>query len=502
MSEPIRRIAVAGSGPVAWIAAAGLLRAMRGRALEVTVVDTGPDPAPAGQWTLPSQRGMHGLLGVNEPHFIHHTRSTFKLATEHVGWQGEGSRFLHAHGEIGSDFEGIPYYKYLLSEAQAGRPAAAESFSVAGSAARLGKFARPMGEGLTASFTYGFHVEDAAYTQYLRTHALQLGVRACAAALADVVLAENGNITALRLVDGALTEADLFVDCSGAAARLMAHVSSHDRDDWSSWLPCDRIVSGIGAALSNPAAVTQTFAGKAGWLWRSPLADRSIVGHVYSSAHLDDPAALAALTALEPGLRGEPVVTRFSSGRRRDSWVRNCVALGAASVELEPLAGAALHIAQLGLATLVELFPLNRESSIEAREFNRVMGEHGDALRDFTMAHYRAGRAPQENPTGDFWTAARAAAPPPNLAHKLDLFTASGRIGVLDHETFEETDWAWLLVGAGAVPAAIELQTKLRVAKLNAQDIAALRAQVQQVAASMPPHAEFVRHQSSQAVRA
>jgi tryptophan halogenase len=498
VSEPIRRIAVAGAGPVAWIAAAGLLRAMRGRALEVTVVDTGQDPSPAGQWTLPSQRGMHGLLGVNEPHFIHHTRSTFKLATEHVGWQGAGSRFLHAHGEIGTDFEGIPYYKYLLGEAQAGRPAAAENFSVAGSAARLGRFARPMGEGLTASFTYGFHVEDAPYTQYLRTHAQQLGVRASSAPLADVVLSGNGNIHALRLVDGSLLEADLFVDCSGAAARLMSRVSSNDRDDWSSWLPCDRIVSGIGAALPNPAPVTQTFAGRAGWLWRSPLADRSVVGHVYSSAHLDDEAALAALTTFEPALRGQAVITRFSSGRRRDSWVRNCVALGAAAVELEPLAGAGLHIAQLGLATLVELFPLNRESEIEAHEFNRVMGEHGDALRDFTIAHYRAGRALQ----GDFWNVARASPPPPNLAHKLDLFAASGRIGVLDHETFEETDWAWLLVGAGNVPAATELQTLLRVTKLKAQDVAALRAHVQQIAASMPPHAEFVRHQSGQAVRA
>ena len=32
---------------------------------------------------------------------------------------------------------------------------------------------------------------------------------------------------------------------------------------------------------------------------------------------------------------------------------------------------------------------------------------------------------------------------------KLDLFGANGRINLLDLESFEEVDWAWLLLGAG-----------------------------------------------------
>jgi tryptophan halogenase len=497
VSEAIRKIIVAGSGPVAWIAAAGLSRAMRNRAVEVSIVATEPDGEAAGYWTLPSQRGIHAMLGVNEPHFIHHTGSTFKLASEHRGWQGEGSGYLHAHGDIGMEVEGTPYYKYLVSEAQAGRPTPVENFSVAGAAARLAKFARPMGEGLTASFTYGFHIETQAYTQYLRVLAERLGVKVSPAAFGEVVLAENGAISALRLVDGTLADADLFIDCSGSAARLMGQVSSNERDDWSAWLPCDRMLSGVGPALRDPAPMTQTVGAQAGWLWRAPLADRSIVGLVYGSAFLDDEAARATLAAFEPGLRAEAGVTRFSSGRRHDSWVRNCVALGAAAVELEPLAGASLHFAQLGLATLIELFPLNRASSIEAREFNRLMAAYGDALRDFTMAHYRIGRAP----AGDFWTAARAAAPPGTLAHKLDLFAASGRINLLDHETFEEVDWAWLLIGGGCVPAALELHTRDRLAKLKREDISTMRTRIQQVAASMPSHAEFVRRQVPPAAR-
>jgi tryptophan halogenase len=493
----IRRVVVAGTGSVAWITAAGLKRAFRAHALDVCVVDGGPEDSPVGWWTLPSQRGIHSLLGINEAHFMQHTGSTFKLATEHRGWQGDGSAFVHAHGEIGKDFDGTPFYKYLQYEASAGRRANATDFSVAGAAAMLARFARPMGTDLTASFTYGFHVEEQRYASYLRAQAERLGVQAGGAKLSDVLVAEDGSVRGLRLEDGNVVEADLFVDCTGPAARLMERVSSGHRDDWSAWLPCDRMLSALGPASRDFPALTQTVAHEAGWSWRAPLAESSMAGFVYGSAHLSDEAALATFRAIEPALRDVPRLTRFSPGRRREFWVKNCIALGAAGLQLEPLAGAGLHFAQLGLATLVELFPRHRASAVEAVEYNRHMGEHGDALRDFTIAHYRGGRARQ----GGLWAAARAAAPPTRLAHKLDLYAANGRITLLDHETFEESDWAWLLIGSGCVPQALELQARDRLAKLSTREVDAMRTRVQQLAASMPSHAEFVRRQAAPAAR-
>ncbi len=489
MSEALRRIVIVGSGATAWIAAAGMMRALRHRALDVVVVDAGDGDEPAGTWTLPSQRGIHGLLGIQETHFLQHTGSTFKLASEHTGWQGEGSRFLHAHGEIGTDLGGTPFYKYLQREALEGRSANAEDFSVAGTAARLGRFARPTGSDLTASFTYGFHVDERRYAAYLRGHAQRLGVRLAPAAFGALSRAENGDIAGVRLADGSKVEGDLFLDCSGSDARLSGSLCAA-RDDWSQWLPADRMLSVFGAAKPDAPAMTQTFAGEAGWLWRAPLAGQSLSGIAYGSAFLGDDAAGAALAALEPTAHGDVVSTHIAAGRRKEFWSCNCVALGAAAMELEPLAGAGMHFALLGLATLVELFPLQRGSTVEATEYNRLMGEHADSLRDFTIAHYRAGRAR----SGAFWAATRTAELPASLAHKLDLYAANGRIHVLDQETFEEIDWAWLLIGSGCVPATVELQVRDRLAKLPVTTVDSLRARVRQVASSMPTHAEFVRH--------
>jgi len=496
----IRSLIVAGNGALAWITGAALLRAFRFRKLDVLVIDTGRSrDTRVGRWTLPSQRGMHGLLGVAEPHFIQATGATYKFASEHLGWQGDGSRFLHAHGEIGADIQGTPFYKYLQGEALAGRPARAETFSIAATAARLAKFARPTGDGkaLTSSFTYGFHLEDAAYTRYLRAHALELGVRAGPAPLAEVVSGEHGDLRELRLADGSSVSADLYVDCSGPEARLMSALATGAREDWSPWLPCDRMWSALAPPLNDPQPMTQTVAGPAGWDWRAPLAQGCMVGHVYSSRFQDDAAGRAALRSLATALQGEPVLTTFSAGRRQKFWERNCIALGSAAVEIEPLAGAELHLAQLGIANLIELFPLALANGIEAAEYNRLMAEHADALRDFTIAHYRAGPAR----AGEFWAATRAVPAPARLADKLDLYAASGRINLLDHETFEEVDWAWLLMGSGCKPAALELQICDRIAKISPQQAESLRVHIEQLVSSMPRHIDFVRHQSTLAAR-
>lgn len=497
MTATITRVVVVGGGSVAWLAAAGLRRAFHKRGVDVLVVDTGlPADSPAGRWTLPSQRGMHGLLGIQEADLVRRTGASFKLATEHVDWQGEGSRFFHAHGDIGSEIGGAQFYKYLVLQALTGRREAPENYSLAAVAARLGRFARPMGDekALTSSFTYGFHLDEPAYLAYLAAHAAQLGARRVSASLAAATRLPGGEVAALRLTNGEQVAGDLFVDCSGSESVLMRELGTGAREDWSAWLPCDRMISARAAFLPELPPFTRTVATDAGWAWRLPLARASVAGYVYSSAHASDEAALRYLQSVVPDLEAPGRVVPLTSGRRCQFWEKNCIALGGAAMQLEPLAGADLHFAQLGLGTLIELFPLDVAGAIESAEYNRVMAEHADALRDFTLAHYRSGPARP----GDFWGAMRRTSLPQRLADRLDLFQASARINLLDFETFEEVDWAWLLLGAGVVPAALELHIRGQLEQLSTQQLAPLRAHIESLAASMPRHSEYVQRSVAQ----
>ena len=198
------------------------------------------------------------------------------------------------------------------------------------------------------------------------------------------------------------------------------------------------------------------------------------------------PASSAATTK-----RSEPTLCNLRQGRRTRAWTRNCIAIGAAAIELEPLIGAGLHVTQLGIATLIELFPLDQQGAPEAVEYNRIIGEHADALRDFTIAHYRVGAGR----SAAHWDAMRAEPLPQPLAEKLDLYGANGHIVLRDHETFDAADWAWLLLGNGCLPDALGLHAHTNLASAPVEHIAGLRVAIERLAGSMPRHMDYVRQQ-------
>ncbi len=445
------------------------------------VLDTGlPADSLPGRWTLPSQRGMHALLGMAENEFMRRTGATFKLATEHSGWQGDGSRFLHAHGEIGSDLGGTPFYKSCSAGDR--RPAAriARGLLAGGAAARLGRFAEPMGDAkaLTSSFTYGFHLDEAAYVAYLRAHAVNLGVQRVAGTLVGCdPAAEWRSRKHCACESGESVKADLFLDCSGADALLLRHLGDTERDDWSAWLPCDRMLVGTSAAVAG-CRRGDAHGGHRRRLVVARTAGAPIRWRATCTA-APSPATSAALRQLQsavPGL-GTAKLAPLASGRRR-------ALLGAATAlrsarrpcELEPLAGADLHFAQLGLGTLIELFPLDVASAIEGAEYNRVMARTRRRAARFHAGALSRRARPRQEISGAQLRAARL---PQRLADKLDLFQASARINLLDHETFEEVDWAWLLLGARVTPAALELQIRARVEAVTAQQVAPLRTHIE-----------------------
>ncbi len=158
-----------------------------------------------------------------------------------------------------------------------------------------------------------------------------------------------------------------------------------------------------------------------------------------------------------------------------------------------------LHIAQIGLGTFDRAVPADARQRHRSR---RIQPPDGRTCRRTARLH--AGSLPRRSAAvgrvlgGDPCGARRLRC----LADKLDLYAASGRINLLDHESFEETDWAWLLLGSGCRPEAIELQIRLRLEKVSSYEVNALRTHVQQVAESMPRHIDFVRHQASSKPRA
>lgn len=307
----------------------------------------------------------------------------------------------------------------------------------------------PAGSPLS-NIAYAYHFDAGLYARYLRRYAEQRGARRHEGMIDHVAQhPESGFVSSVRLQDGTVLEGDLFVDCSGFRGLLIEQTLQTGYHDFTQWLPCDRALAVPTANVGPPAPFTRATARPAGWQWRIPLQHRTGNGYVYSSAHVsDDEAAATLLANLEGEALGDPRPLRFVTGRRKQCWNRNVVAIGLSSGFLEPLESTSIYLIQSGISKLLELLPREGFNPVLAERYNAQLAFEFDRIRDFIVLHYNATRR-DDTP---FWRHCRTMEIPAELRTAIDLFRDSGRFFRNASEMFDTISWVQVMVGQGIVP--------------------------------------------------
>jgi tryptophan halogenase len=461
---------------------------------EVTLVESAEiGTVGVGEATLPTIRVFNQMLGLDEADFMRKTQASCKLGIEFRDWGRLEHRFFHGFGDFGPTIHNRPLWAYWLRlrELDAKLPSY-EEWSTATVMANGLRFMPPQpGEASPASaFNYAYHFDATLYGAYLRDYALRHGASRIEGTIVRVETSEeNGFVTAVHLRDGQRIEGDLFIDCSGFRALLIGGAMASPYEDWSHWLPCDRALAVPCKRVDPMTPYTTSTARGAGWQWRIPLQHRTGNGLVYCSSHLgDDEAAQLLLSHLDGDALDEPRQQRFTTGRRRQGWVKNVVAIGLSSGFLEPLESTSIQLIMDGVSRLTALLPDRDCSPKLADEFNRQMAYRYESVRDFIILHYKLG----ERRDTEFWRACAAMSIPDDLAHQIELFRQTGRVAILEPEGFGESSWASLYFGLGLFPARHDPYVDLVDLDGVRRHLHGVRDAIQRTVNSMPTHNDFL----------
>ena len=490
----LRNIVIIGGGSAGWMAAAALARALQYPVSIQLVESDDIGTVGVGEATVPHLRSFNQTLQIDEVDFVRAVRGTFKLGIQFVDWGREGDRYIHGFGSIGHDYRSLPFHHYWSKLALQGKAHRLDDYSLNTAAAFAGRFLTgasdvPAGSPLS-QVAYAYHFDAGLYAQYLRRYAEARGVKRVEGEVIDVQLrAGDGFIEAVTLKSGARIEGELFIDCSGFRGLLIEQSLKTGYDDWTHWLPCDRAVA-VPSEKTGPATpYTRSTARPAGWQWRIPLQHRTGNGYVYASEHLSDDQASAALLAnLDGRPLADPRVLRFTTGRRKQMWNRNCVALGLASGFLEPLESTSIYLIQSGIARLISMLPDRHMSPVLRDQFNAEAAFEIERIRDFLILHYCA----TERRDTDFWKYCGTMAIPDGLRARIELFRDSARFYRESDEMFALTSWVQVMVGQGVLPKSyhplVDAISDSELMKLGDS----VRNVVASCVAAMPPHEQFI----------
>ena len=289
---------------------------------------------------------------------------------------------------------------------------------------------------------------------------------------------------------GERIEGDFFIDCTGFRGILIEQTLKAGYEDWSRWLRNDSAVAlQTDCPLDDIPPYTRAIAHDSGWQWKIPLQHRQGTGHVYSTAYTtDDEARKVLLDNLDGDIRVELRLLKFLTGRRKNAWVKNCVAIGLAGGFVEPLESTSIHLIQSGVTRLLRMFPFDGCSESLVRQYNEQSRLEYERIRDFIILHYKA---TQRDDT-PYWRDCRDMEVPDTLAHRLELFRESGHVFPDADDVFRVDSWLQVMVGQR-----LEANSFHPVARMLSDDrlrvmLETLKGNIAAAVAKLPTHREFL----------
>jgi len=410
--RPYRTVGIVGGGTAGYLTALALRRSRP--ELEVTLIESSRIPViGVGEATTPEMvKFLHAPRFLNRPvlDFWRRVQPTWKLGIK-FAWGAPPPYAFPFPFQRGRLLESMLYEGHLDYQSLGAMLMASDRapvFEADGGAL----------SSLIHTVRWAYHLDNRRFVAYLAEEARRAGVIYRDAQVTDAMVDASGErLTGLVLDGEQHASFDLYVDCSGFRSLLLGKALKTPFIDYGATLFTDRAITGDvdNGGTIRPYTLAETY--DSGWCWSIPFQGEDHRGYVFSSAFCSDEQAIAEMRAKNPGMT-EPKVIRFVSGRHRQLFRGNVIAIGNSYGFVEPLESTALHMIVLSLETLTTHWPASIHDEAIKRTLDRKIGDQWDALRWFLGIHYRFNRR-LDTP---FWRAANAEADTSGAEERIALF--------------------------------------------------------------------------------
>ena len=350
---------------------------------EVSLVESPNIPiSGVGESTIQQIRGWINLIGIDEEEMIRETNGSLKHSIKFTNFLKKDSGSFHY--PFGQAIYNPNQWWENINNTSPNKYA--ENINPVALVAERGKFDK--------STSYAFHFDAVKFGHYLKKTYCS-NVKHITAEVVGCEKGENG-IECLKLDNGDVVKADLYIDCSGFKSLLLGEYMEEP------FIPYDHLIPNDTAWATQVSytdkenqlvAYTECTAIDNGWVWNIPLWERIGTGYVYSSKHVsDEDAKQEFISHLQSkGFdTSECIFKRIPMriGRHERTFVKNVVAIGLSAGFIEPLESNGLFTVHQNLIDLYKTLRRGKPSQFMKDLYNSATSLSFDEFADFVAVHY------------------------------------------------------------------------------------------------------------------
>ena len=392
----MKNIVILGGGSAGWMAANLIALRLKKFAIKITVIESSKKgTVGVGEGSTPYLREFFEQLNIPEYEWMPACNATYKCGIRFPDWApaSEQSSYFHP---FYSDADGTLAQQFFsqCNNRRQGHAAATnpDDYFITTYLAN-NKKAPKADVTLEGELTYGYHFDAVLLGEFLRAHAIKLGVHHIDDEVTDIICNKAGDIAILQTEKSGPIRGDFFVDCSGFNGLLIQQTLGEKIQSFQDYLFNDSAVA-IQTPHDNLNSLmceTESKATKHGWTWHIPLMNRMGNGYVYSSAHISKEQAEQELRELlgEQAEGKSALHLKWQPGRIEQHWKQNCVAIGLSQGFLEPLEAPMLYIIQRSIEEFIAHLIKGQLSSRFSSDFNDKINQIIDGTKDYLQAHYK-----------------------------------------------------------------------------------------------------------------